>query len=149
MLTDYMRNPELDAKLLALLVSTYEKVFFWPQGRNDLEYFRSLNFPIQPLEHSLTALNEFLSSDLSFDYVGTRLHGGVQCLLAGRRPLVLEVDNRAREIARDTGFPTAARDDFDAIRRWITGPTNLNIRIDVKAIAQWRGQFQTPPEKTA
>jgi polysaccharide pyruvyl transferase WcaK-like protein len=143
MLTDYLPDRELDGKLLALVTSAYEKVYFWPQGRNDLEYFKSLNFPSETLAHSFTALNDFINSDLRFDYIGTRLHGGVQCLLAGRRPLVLEVDNRAKEIARDTGFPTVARDGFDAIRRWITGSTSFNIKMNSEAIAQWRGQFQT------
>jgi len=149
MLTDYLRNPELDAKLLTLLATTYEKVYFWPQGRNDLDYFTSLSVPIEPLAHSMTALNEFLNSDLRFDYIGTRLHGGVKCLLAGRRPLVLEIDNRAKEIALDTGFPTVARDDFEGIRRWIAGPTSLNIRTNSQAIAQWRSQFRSSPERSA
>jgi len=59
-----------------------------------------------------------------------------------KRPLVLEVDNRAKEIARDTGFPTAPRGDFAAISRWIAGSSPLHIRINSAAIGQWREQFR-------
>jgi Polysaccharide pyruvyl transferase len=142
MLTDYMTNPELDSRLLTLVTASYKRVYLWPQGRKDLEYVATLNIPVTTLRHSLAALNEFLQSGIRFDYIGTRLHGGVHCLLAGNRTLILELDNRAREIARDTGLPTAARDDFDFIRRWITGPTGLRIKMNTVAIEQWRSQFR-------
>jgi polysaccharide pyruvyl transferase WcaK-like protein len=141
MLTDYRTEPELDRRLFELLRKKYGTVYLWPQGRADVEYVRTLALPVTMLGHSLTALDDLLRSAPSLDYVGTRLHGGVHCLLAHRRALVLEVDNRAREIARDTGLPTAARSDFEGIERWIDGPTTLNLKMNVAAIAEWRSQW--------
>ena len=141
MLTDYRPEPELDRRLFELLRASYSRVYFWPQGRADLEYVRGLGLDCEMLDHSLPALDDFLRTSIGVDYVGTRLHGGVHCLLAGRRSLVLEVDNRAREIARDTGLPTTPRNDFDAIRQWIAGPTQVAITMNTGAIAAWRRQF--------
>jgi hypothetical protein len=39
------------------------------------------------------------------DFVGARLHGGIRALQRGRRTLTIALDNRAREIAGDTGMP--------------------------------------------
>lgn len=140
MLTDYSKNPALDKKLLELLTSNYEKVYVWPQGKGDREYISELNVPVIILERSLEALDEFIQGN-SFDYVGTRLHGGVRCLLSSRRSLILEIDNRAKEIAQDTGLPTSKRDDFDYISQWIQGQTVTQIKLDLNSIQQWKNQF--------
>jgi len=140
-LTDYYRKPETDTKVVKLLLANYKQVYFWPQGRKDLEYMDELNLPVQRLEHTVAAVNDLLQSGIPLDYIGTRLHGGVHCLLARKRTLVLEVDNRAAEIGRDTGLPTASRGDLDAIHRWIHGTTSLGIRMNRPAIERWRNQF--------
>lgn len=142
MLTDYSPNPESDSRLLKLVTTSYKKVFFWPQGRKDIQYVSTLNTPMEILPHSLAALDKFLAAGIQFDYIGTRLHGGIQCLLGGHRGLVLEVDNRAREIARDSGLPTAERGDFEFIKRWIAGPTVTPIKLNTAGIELWRNQFR-------
>jgi hypothetical protein len=65
----------------------------------------------------------------------------VHCLLAGKRSLIMEVDNRSAEISRDTGLPTAKPEDMEAVRRWIQGPTPLRIQMNGEAINRWRAQF--------
>lgn len=141
-LTDYLKAPELDAELLKILLASYEEVWAWPQGRTDAAYLAGLALPIRVLDHSMASLRDFLASGIDIDYVGTRLHGGIHCLLSGKRSLILEIDNRAKEMAADIKLPTAARGDFPAIRRWIQGPTETNIAIDKHAIAQWKEQFR-------
>ncbi len=143
MLTDYYTQPVSDKKLVELLQSRYQKIYFWPQGRKDLKYISELGCSVHCLEHSLASLEKFIRETPSFDYVGTRLHGGIHCLLARRRSLILEVDNRATEIARQTGLPTAARDNWEAIRKWINGPTETKITMNTAAIEKWKQQFQT------
>ena len=142
MLTDYNRNHELDTRLVKLLQAYYQNVYFWPQGRSDLEYMNELNLPVHRLEHTIGSLKDFLGSGISVDYIGTRLHGGVHCILSGKRALVLEVDNRATEVSRDTGLPTAKRGDFDAMQRWITTPGGPDIRMPRAEIEKWRAQFR-------
>lgn len=145
MLTDYNKNIELDKKLLELLVSKYENVYFWPQGRGDAEYIfelqSQLNLPVILLEESLVSLDNFINSGISFDYIGTRLHGGIRCLCAKKRTLILEIDNRAKEIARDTQLPTIDRGNLDYISKWIDGSSFPKIRIDLAAIDKWKNQF--------
>jgi polysaccharide pyruvyl transferase WcaK-like protein len=141
MLTDYYSRPELDSKLVDLVLEEYEKVYYWPQGRYDLELPSQKDRPLIRLEPTVEALDEFLQSYGAFDYIGTRLHGGIMCLLARKRSLILEVDNRAREIARDTGLPTTARDNYDYIAHWISNPTPVKITINEAAICRWRSQF--------
>ncbi|PSB20319.1 hypothetical protein C7B65_07685 [Phormidesmis priestleyi ULC007] len=82
------------------------------------------------------------ASRVSFDYIGIWLHGGVKCLLNRHRSLVIVVDNRAAEIAKDTNLPTVARDDFEQITHWIETPTPTQITLNLDAIEQWRSQFR-------
>lgn len=141
MLTDYYRAPEADKALVELLLASYGKVYFWPQGRKDLEYMNELNYPVVRLEHTMDSLNEFLRTGPVVDYVGTRLHGGVHCTLSRKRSLVLEIDNRAAEMGRDTGLAVVKRTDIEAIRKWIDEPRPCNIRMNADAIQKWRSQF--------
>lgn len=142
MLTDYRKEPELDRKLLEVLFKEYKNVYFWQQGRGDESYIRELDFPVKHIAHSLSALDEFIQSGISFDYVGTRLHGGIRCLRERKRALVIEVDNRAREIAQDTNLQTVARDNFTYVKQWIDGSPAPNIQLDREAIETWRNQFR-------
>lgn len=141
MLTDYSRNQESDARLLNLIGSRYEKIFVFPQGKFDLPYLESFQLRWQVVDRDFNALNRFIRDEPSFDYIGTRLHGGIHCLNHRRRALILEVDNRAKEIGRDTGLPTVPRDDLEAVRRWIDEPPPFRIRLPVANIERWRNQF--------
>lgn len=142
MFTDYSQKPDLDRRLLELAIANYETVYFWPQGVGDRDYVTSFNLPVHILERSLTALEQLLESDLSLDYIGTRLHGGIRCLLARRRSLILKIDHRATEIANETGLPAVDRDDFAAMEQWIQAPFVTKITLDTAAIEQWRNQFK-------
>ena len=144
MLTDYMKEPELDKRLIGLLSQNYEQVYLWPQGRPDTEYVASLDVQVTMLDHTFNSFRDFVSNEPSFDYIGTRLHGGVWCLLHGRRSLILEVDNRATEIHKDTNLPTCKRDNFEFMARWIAGPTETKIRMNEAAIREWKTQFARP-----
>lgn len=141
MLTDYNKNIELDKKLLEILFYHYNKIYFWPQGRGDKTYISELDFPVTVLDESLEALDRFINSGLSFDYIGTRLHGGIRCLCSKKRSLILEIDNRAKEIAHDTNLPTAHRADFEYINQWINGKDLTKIKLNIANIEKWKSQF--------
>jgi len=168
MLTDYSTNPKADKKLIELALANYKKVFVWSQGKDDMRYVISLmadsDFPLPVvvqgafhrisspsdftdspliiLDHSISIFQAFLTSKIDFDYIGTRLHGGVKCLLSGRRSLILEIDNRAREIAQDTGLPTTDRENFDYMHQWINEEFTTNIKINPEPISQWKTQLK-------
>ena len=141
-LTAYRRNAELDAKLVTLLKENYEKVYFWPQMYDDLAYLKEITSTdkLEIIEPSVAGVRKvFLENDV--DYVGLRLHCGVLALQNKVRTLILEVDNRATEISRNTKLPTAARDQFDMIRDWIVNPKGLELNIPVENIEKWKSQF--------
>ncbi|NDV62318.1 polysaccharide pyruvyl transferase family protein [Puniceicoccales bacterium CK1056] len=143
MLTDYYPDPELDQALLSLLESQYETVYFWPQGFGDYLYIQDLDFGGVVLDRSLDALDAVLADEPELDYVGTRLHGGVRCLINGKRCLTLEVDNRAREIGKETHLPTVERDNLDAIKKWTEGSEPVRLNLRTKDIAAWKSQFSS------
>lgn len=141
MITDYYPEPELDKALFDTLKAAYDTVYLWPQGMGDYRYALGLGFDGVMLEPSLDALNQLLRDEPELDYVGTRLHGGVRCLRNGKRCLTLEVDNRAREIARDTGLPTVPRADIAGIAAWTKGSEPVRLRLPLDTINAWKAQF--------
>ena len=143
MLTDYKVDREMDGRLVDLVQKHYRRVFFLPQGKwDETAHEPAVKRPgIVWLERKASVIEKFVAEEPSFDYVGNRLHGGIRCLLKRRRTLILEVDNRAKEIGADVGLPTLPREDFAAIERWILGPTTLNLRLPREAIQTWRNQF--------
>lgn len=141
-LTDYAKKPEYDGRLLKLLKNRYKSVYAWPQGSHDKAYLEELGFDGVMLDRSLAGLDDFVRSGNSFDYIGTRLHGGIRCLQNDKRALIIEVDNRATEIARDTNLPTVKREDFDFIEKWIGCSEPLNLRLQTGAQQQWRDRLR-------
>jgi len=145
MLTDYRKDEEADRLLVSFLGGYYGTIYFWPQGEMDLSYLLSLitdkMFNPVILERTLDALDRCLSAVTDLDYVGTRLHGGIRCLIAGKRSLILEVDNRAAEIAKETGLPSLPRTDMADIKRWVTDGWESEIWVDDKPVRKWRQQF--------
>ncbi len=145
MLTDYRPDRQADQLLLALAHERYARVHIWYQGARDEAYASELRQssakPIHAIPHNYAQFEDFLSNGPVFDYIGTRLHGGIRCMLAGRRGLIVEVDNRAAEMARDIGLPTAARVDIEAIKHWIDHPQPVALRVPVDDIGRWRAQF--------
>jgi hypothetical protein len=147
MLTDYRQEPELDRQFLRCVEKCYDRIFLWPQGEGDVAYFRSLQTEnrgnVCVLDESMVGLEECLSAITDLDYVGTRLHGGIKCMLAGKRSLIIEVDNRALEIAKSTGLPTIRRDDIRGLERWVRHGWTSDLHVDAGPIEMWREQFQT------
>jgi polysaccharide pyruvyl transferase WcaK-like protein len=140
-LTAYLRNPDVDRRFVKLLADRYEKVYFWPQMYDDLEYLKEItDVPVEIIEPSVNGVRDvFLNNDV--DYIGLRLHCGVLALQCKVRSLILVVDNRAAEISKNTRLPTVKRDDFDVIEKWIDEPAEITLDIPVDDIARWKAQF--------
>jgi polysaccharide pyruvyl transferase WcaK-like protein len=139
--TEYLRNEAIDRVWSKAVLAHYDEIFFWPQTFSDLSYARELfDARLQIISPSLGAYDEFLASR-EVDYVGTRLHGGVRALQHRRRAMILQVDNRAREIARDTGLPSLPRDDVSGLLAWMRGSSSVEIDLPWQDIEQWKSQF--------
>jgi polysaccharide pyruvyl transferase WcaK-like protein len=147
-LTDYRKNEESDNQLIHFLLGNFSDIHFFPQGRADLDYIKSLQgynqnrARINLLPHDLTAFKEFTAKE-SFVYIGTRLHGGIACLNAGKKAVILAVDNRAREIGKDFFLPVIPRNKISILTDWL-GTKNVfsrSISLPMDNIKQWTSQF--------
>ncbi len=131
-LTDYNQNKYHDSKLLELCLANFSKIVFFPQGQWDMDYLNSLDifkgnkdrFVILP--HDIYVYFDFVDNE-NYTYVGTRLHGGIRCLQAGRSAAIIGIDNRALEMSRDIGLPVIARDDLSLLEQWLTMRKFLEI----------------------
>jgi len=134
-----------EVEFLELLSNEYEEVYIWPQGIDDEPYIKELMVRIPKLRRlgpTLAAYDELLSDPVGIDFVGNRLHGGVRALQHGRRALILSVDNRASEIARDTNLPVISlASGLESVRDRLRSPRPIEIRLPIDAINEWRSQF--------
>lgn len=139
--TEYNQKQKSDTDLIDLLSKEYKDIYYWTQQPKDYEYMKEIcGDRAIYLKPNLKALDEILSSR-KVDYVGTRLHAGVRALQHQRRTLILSVDNRATEIAKDTNLPVIERDDINAIASQINSADQTNIKIPVENIKRWKSQF--------
>ncbi len=141
--TEYNQKKKWDSKLIELLKSKYSQIYFWTQQPKDYEYMQSIyGRQVVYLQPNLKALDEILSKP-NFDYIGTRLHAGIRALQYQRRTLILSVDNRADEIAKDTNLPVIRRDDIASVKNWIDSSYETKIKIPQANIKLWKKQFLT------
>lgn len=141
--TDYSRDPKNDSAMLDILLASYNEVFLWLQGREDLAYIRELGYAdkLTLVESTLEAYDAVLArTDL--DYVGTRLHAGIRALGKGRRSLIVSIDNRAECISADTGLPTIRREDIPiALKERLEAEFETKITLPWENIRRWKEQF--------
>src|SRR5699024_986756 len=106
----------MDQAMLNILSRSYNQVFLWPQGIEDSEYFQNMRMSdnIEIIPFGLDAYDKVLGME-DVDYVGTRLHAGIRALSKGHRTIVISIDNRAKNIGKDTGLPTIEREDIEVL----------------------------------
>ena len=141
-LTDYKKDASRDKQLIDILSQNYSKIYFWPQGVGDFDYYHSLDHSgdIVIIPPNLKAYNEILDNE-DIDYVGTRLHGGIRALQKKRRTIIIAIDNRAKEKQKDFNLVCVDRNDIDALKSLIVGEWKTNIQIPLDNIALWKAQF--------
>lgn len=148
-LTFYHKDPQKDKFLLDELLKSYQTIYLWIQGLNDLGYLHELGYKdeerIKLIEPTLQAFDEVLRKD-DIDYVGTRLHAGVRALQHGRRTMIVAVDNRALEISKDTNLNVVPRAEVERIQNFISSDYKTRINLPQASIDLWKGQFKEPVE---
>jgi polysaccharide pyruvyl transferase WcaK-like protein len=137
-----LRDPAADRQLLEILKRRYRTVYLWIQTHSDHEYARSLQEGLVHVNPRVDALDAVLTSELDLDYVGNRLHAGIRALQRGRRTIIVEIDNRAREMGKDFGLPTVGRTDFARLESMISQPFETAINVPHAAIDRWKSQFR-------
>lgn len=138
-LTFYKADKMLDEKMMQLLIMYYSEVFLWVQGLNDVHYLKTLNIDhkkVSLVAPNIESFNNILN-DPDIEYVGTRLHAGVRALQKRKRTLILAVDNRALEIARDTNLNVINREEVEKIKNFVDAPYTTIINLPNENIKLW------------
>lgn len=136
--TDYKKDVIRDGKILDILKENYERLFFWPQGVGDYNYF--IKEFGQSAEIITPRLNEFDKAleQNNIEYVGTRLHGGIRALQKCRRAIIIAVDNRAIEKKKDFNLPVCG---VDELNEKINKDYETDIILPEENIIMWQKQF--------
>lgn len=144
-ITDYNKEPEADSLFINLIQNKYKSTFFWPQGSGDLEYFSKLSIPLRDkitvLKPNLESFNSLIKNYRP-DYIGTRLHAGIRSLQYKNRALIIGIDNRALEMARDINLDISKRGNLEKISFFIENDSPSLITIPNKEINEWKHQFK-------
>lgn len=144
-LTDYRINEKKDKELIKILYKNYNKVFFWPQGSKDLNYFKKLNClddKINIINPTLECYDQILDSNISLDYIGTRLHGGIRAMQKKIRTIIIGIDNRAIEKEKDFNINVLKRKHMNKLENYITNDLETKIKLDYSNINRWKNQFK-------
>jgi polysaccharide pyruvyl transferase WcaK-like protein len=144
--TYYRKDPKADETLLAILRAHYEKIYFWPQQPADIPYFleiaRNSAQGIKILPPDLNVFDNLLKSHPALDYIGTRLHAYIRAVQHGRRAINIQVDDRAKEMAKDFNLTVVPRGKWERLEKLIVEPFETRIRIPIHEISEWKQQFK-------
>lgn len=144
-ITDYNKEPKADLDFIHHILSRYKSTFFWPQGSGDLDYFSKLDIlnkdSIKILKPNLESFDSLLKNK-KLDYIGTRLHAGIRALQNKNRALIIAIDNRALEIAKDIQLDISKRGNLNKISNFIENSSSSLIRIPSAEIEKWKNQFR-------
>jgi len=84
-----------------------------------------------------------LESESNLDFVGTRLHAGIHALNLGHRTIIVAIDNRAKEMGKDTNLPIISREDvIDKLEGMINSEIKTEILLPKENIKRWKDQFK-------
>lgn len=145
-ITDYCQDIERDRLMLETLVENYSEVSIWIQSIEDVTYLETLNpnnlLKLNFIPPSLTAYKQYLAQNIDdIDYIGTRLHAGIFALQRGIRSIIIEIDNRAKEIAKDINLPTIPRSEIVRLNSMINSDFNIKLQTPKSSIVSWKEQF--------
>ena len=138
--TAVMHDPEADKRMINILKEKYKTLYFWPQGDTDLEHLKNIcgTDNIVILDRTLKAYTDLLENE-EVDYVGSRLHGGVHALHHNKRTIIIAVDNRATEMARDTGLPVIKSSEIGSrLPEMIDSQWETRISLNEDAAVKWK-----------
>ncbi|WP_248624388.1 polysaccharide pyruvyl transferase family protein [Enterococcus cecorum] len=144
-LTGVMNRKKYDKQMIEILRKNYKKLYFWPQGDIDLKYLNDIqeNHDINILEQTFEAYTNFLKNNNNFDYVGTRLHGGIHAMQNGYRSIIIAIDNRAVEISKDTNLPIIKDSEINTkLTDMITSEWVTKIKLNNSEIEKWKSSFR-------
>ena len=140
--SDNLQNLEKDQHILDTLLWNYGKVYFWPQGVQDYDYFHRLNNieTVHILQASKQAYDDYLTNNKT-DYVGTRLHGGIYAMRHRRRAIIIAIDERAKAINAKNHLNCIDYSELGGLESFINSSFSTNVKMDYNEINNWKKQF--------
>lgn len=141
-ITPFFEKDERYQTLLDMLNANYKEVYFWPQGDADYEYLMQYDGAnrLHVISPTIEDYKRFLTEH-DVDYVGTRLHGGIYAMRHGKRTIIIAVDERARGINESNNLNCIEIDNIGSLDQMINSSFPTRVRMDYKAIKEWRSQF--------
>lgn len=143
-LTGYQPDIENDKAMIAVLRTSYDKLYFWPQSLGDLQYLKSITSinDIEIVTPNLMCFDELLN--LNIDYVGNRLHGGIYAMQHKCRAIIVAIDYRATEMAKSYSIKCIDRKDIkEKLLDMINSNWETRISgLDFNRIDNWKRQFK-------
>jgi len=70
------------------------------------------------------------------------LHAGIRAMQKKRRTIILGIDNRAFEKAKDFNISVCPRDDLQKLESLIKSNLSTQIKLPTKNINRWKAQFR-------
>lgn len=142
-ITDYGQDILRDTWMIEYLLEQYEQVHIWIQSIEDLYYIEKLNISdndkLSFIPPSLVAYKEFLEENWqNLDYIGTRLHAGIYAMQRNIRSLIIGIDNRALEIAKDVKINVLPRQEIENIADFVKRPQPNSLILPEQNIEQWK-----------
>ena len=144
-LTAYLPDVENDTLMLRTLCKLYNKIYFWSQQIEDIDYLMSLNIDrsnILIIPSTLKAYDDIMTNQ-NIDFVGTRLHAGIRALNQKCRSIIIAIDNRALEINKSSNLPICKRQEMSVLNKLLLEAINTDIKLPLKNISMWKQQFNT------
>ncbi len=141
-LTGKQPDEENDRLMIDILVDNYEKLYFWPQTITDIDYLNYLGkYKYTMISPNLHSYDSILNTDI--DYVGSRLHGGIRALQHKKRTMIISIDYRADNMAKNYSLPVMPRAEINnQLRNFINSSCATEITgIDWMGIQVWKSQF--------
>jgi polysaccharide pyruvyl transferase WcaK-like protein len=140
-LTDYSRDMKNDQNLINILKKNYQKVYYWPQGTGDYDYFKQFE-NINGIEIVIPSVEEFSELLMTeIDYIGTRLHAGIFAMKHKKRSIIINIDHRARDMKESYNFNCLERENIDHLDHIINSEFVTNPSINFDSINNWLSQF--------
>ena len=141
-LTSYQADRTRDKAMVEILSKNYSHLYFWPQTIDDLGYLKSLTNDLPTIiSPNLLSYDRFLDTEI--DYVGNRLHGGIRALQHAKRTIIISIDYRAENMAKNYSLPIIKRENIlEELESKINSEWSIRIKgIDFNLIKQWKNQF--------
>ena len=142
-LTDYCRDELKDKEFVSILKKNYDKLYYWIQGDQDLEYLSKITNleDIHLISPSLESYKSFLDEN-DVDYIGTRLHAGIFAMQRKKRAIIIIVDNRARDMKKTYQLNCIEREEIEELENLINQEIKTDVDINEAAINEWKKQFK-------